>query len=95
MLGVAALVIFLTLFVITLKNSADIAARKAEIAALNLPAATAAQIDALMKKVGSSLNEVKAATELDLSRNSLNAEDAKYIAQLLSSGLAPKLSTLE
>ena len=56
--------------------------------------ANAGLIDAFMKKVSSSLEQVKAATQLDWRSKGLTASDAKVIAYLLSSGLAPKLSTL-
>ena len=58
------------------------------------PSVSSAEIDAFMKKVSSSLDQVKAATQLNWRSKSLAASDAKVIAHLLSSGLAPKLSTL-
>jgi hypothetical protein len=58
------------------------------------PSISSAEIDAFMKKVSSSLEQVKAATQLDWRSKGLAASDAKVIAHLLSSGLAPKLSTL-
>lgn len=63
--------------------------------AASTPSVSSAEIDAFMKKVGSSLDKVKAATELDWSRESFTASDAKVIAHLLSSGMAPKLSELK
>lgn len=68
---------------------------KAAAAKASIPSVSSAEIDAFMKKVGSSLNQVKTATELNWSNKSLTASDAKVIAQLVSSGMVPNLRTLK
>ena len=77
--------------------AAEKAAKEKAVAekAASIPSVSSAEIDAFMKKVGSSLDQVKTATELDWRRKSLTDSDTKVIAYLLSSGLAPKLQTLK
>ena len=55
------------------------------------PSVSSAEIDALMKRVGASLNQVKAATELDWSYKSINDSDCKVIAWLIASGALDQL----
>ena len=71
------------------------AAEKAAVEKAVIPSVSSAEIGALMKKVGSSLDQVKAATYLNWNSISLSASDAKVIAHLLSSGMAPNLRKLE
>ena len=53
-----------------------------------------AEIDALMAKVGMSLDQVKAASELRWYRRGLTDSDCKVIAHLAGSGSLPQLRNL-
>ena len=54
-----------------------------------------AELEAFLEKVGSSINELEGAVEMDWSSKSLTGADCKVIAHLAASGAMPNLETLE
>ena len=54
-----------------------------------------AELNAFLKKVGSSIDMVRGATKLDWSFKLLTGADCKVIAHLAASGAMPNLETLE
>ena len=58
-------------------------------------AAQLVKLEAFLEKVGSSINELEGAVELDWSSKSLTGADCKVIAHLAASGAMPNLETLK
>ena len=60
-----------------------------------IPAVTNTQVDALLKKVGMSLDELRLATELNWGCRELTGNHGKVFAQLLASGAMAALTKIE
>lgn len=79
-----------------LVNSGQAVATTAvEAKVASIPSVSSAEIDAFMKKVGSSLDEVKVASELTRYGKSIDDTDCTVIAHLIANGALASLEHLK